>query len=261
METLQGKAVWLTGAGSGIGRAAAVALASGGARVVLSGRRRGPLDETAALIREAGGEALVEPLDVTDVHAVEVVVDVVRHRFGRIDILVNNAGVNIPERSWPEITPESWDYLVDVNLNGAFYCAHRVLEVMRRQRDGLIINIVSWAGRRVSPVSGVAYTAAKHALLAMNASLNMEEGRNGVRACAICPGEVATPILDQRPVPVSPEERAKVLQPEDLAETILFVSRMPRHVCLNEILITPTWNRTYIGAADRNPPASTGQRG
>ena len=103
----------------------------------------------------------------------------------------------------------------------------------------------SWAGRYDSYVAGAIYGASKHAVLALNASINIEEGPNGIRACAICPAEVATTILDSRPVPPSAEERAEMLQPEDLAETVLFVARMPARACLNEILISPTANRSY----------------
>ena len=110
------------------------------------------------------------------------------------------------------------------------------------------------ASQRAGGVSGVAYTAAKTALNALSESINVENCHLGIRACALCPGEVATEILDRRPVPPSPEDRARMVQEEDVGATILFIARMPRHVCLNEIHITPTWNRGYIGAADRDIP-------
>jgi NADP-dependent 3-hydroxy acid dehydrogenase YdfG len=246
MGSLEGKVAWITGAGSGIGQAGALALGSNGAKVILSGRTVGPLEETAARVRKGSGEARVEPLDVCDADAVKRVASAIQREYGRIDILVNNAGVNIVNRHWPEMAEEDWKRVVDINLNGAFHCVHAVLPRMRERGDGLIINIASWAGRFDTYVSGPSYNAAKHAMLAMNASLNIEEGRNGIRACAICPGEVATPILDQRPVPVSAEDRAKMLQTEDLGETILFVAQMPPRVCVNEILISPTWNRIHL---------------
>ncbi|MDH3645125.1 MAG: SDR family NAD(P)-dependent oxidoreductase, partial [Gammaproteobacteria bacterium] len=128
-------------------------------------------------------------------------------------------------------------------------CAKAVLPTMIEQRDGLIINISSWAGRHVSVVTGPAYTAAKHAMNAMNESLNMEAGIFGVRACAICPGEVATPILDNRPVPVTAEDRAKMVQSEDCGEIVRFLARLPSHVCINELTVSPTWNRGYVAQA------------
>jgi NADP-dependent 3-hydroxy acid dehydrogenase YdfG len=248
MQSLEGKVAWVTGAGSGIGRAASIALAGAGAEVALSGRRKAQLEETAKLVAEAGGRARVEPLDVTDSAAAQRVAERLRNELGRLDILVNNAGLNILERSWSALDPARVDEILGANLHGAFYCVVAVLPIMRAQKDGIIINIASVAGKQVSPLSGPGYTAAKHAVVAMNASINMEECTNGIRACAICPGEVATPILDQRPVPVSREDRAKMLQAEDLAATVLFVAQLPKHVCVSEILIAPTWNRGYIAA-------------
>jgi NADP-dependent 3-hydroxy acid dehydrogenase YdfG len=253
MDSLDGKVVWVTGAGSGIGQAAACALAAAGARVVLSGRRKEALDETSTIIAQAGGEAIAAPLDVSDLRAVQETAGTIDERFGQLDVLVNNAGINIAGRHWGNQDLGEWDRLLKININGVYYCVSAVLPVMRRQHDGLIINIASWAGRYSSYVAGAAYGASKHAVLALNATINMEECRNGIRACAICPAEVATPILDRRPVPVPAEERAKMLQPEDLAETILYVARMPPRACVNEILISPTWNRFFLDRPDVAP--------
>ncbi len=256
MGQLDGKVAWITGGGTGIGAAGAEAMAADGAEVIVSGRREAPLRETAETIRAAGGAAIVEPLDVADAAAVQAVADRIGERFGRLDILVNSAGLNPTKRHWSDVSIAGWDQVIRVDLDGAYYCCRAVLPMMRAQRGGLVINVSSWAGRHVGYVTGPAYTAAKHAMVAMNHSLNMEECANGIRACVICPAEVATPILDSRPVPVSAEDRAKMLQPEDLGQTILFVARMPSHVCLNEILISPTWNRAYLGAADMRRPAA-----
>src|SRR4051795_2853580 len=131
------------------------------------------------------------------------------------------------------------------DLNGPFYASRAVLPMMRAQKGGLIIQISSWAGRYVSRLTGPAYCAAKHGPVPLEERTNQEECVNGIRSCCICPGEVATPILDKRPVPVSDADKARMLQADDLGETILFVARMPAHVCFNEILISPTWNRSY----------------
>jgi NADP-dependent 3-hydroxy acid dehydrogenase YdfG len=139
-----------------------------------------------------------------------------------------------------------WNQLVEINLNGVLYCMRAVLPTMRRQQDGLIINVSSWAGRHVSKMPGPAYTTTKHAVSALTHSFNMDECVNGLRACCLSPGEVATPILKARPVPPAPEELARMLQPEDLGRTIAFVASLPPHVCVNEILISPTWNRGFI---------------
>ena len=254
MQSIEGKVAWVTGAGTGIGRAGAVALAEAGAKVILSGRRVPQLDDVAARIADAGGVAEVEPLDIADVEAVGVVASGIFERHGRMDILVNSAGLNTPNRRWRDITDESWSTIIDVNLNGAFNVSHAAVNVMRAQRDGLIINVSSMASQRVGGVSGIAYTAAKTALNTMNESINHENCHLGIRACALCPGEVATEILKLRPEPPSAKEQARMVQEEDVGEAILFIAQMPPHVCLNEIHITPTWNRSYIGALDRIIP-------
>lgn len=246
LRSIEGEVAWVTGAGSGIGRAAAIALAGAGARLCLSGRRTDALEETAAAIRSAGGEAVVAPVDMADAAAVEAVAGTVRERFGRCDILVNSAGLNVAKRSWSEIDPAGIDSVIGVDLNGPFYASRAVLPTMRAQGGGLIVQVSSWAGRYVSKLTGPAYSAAKHGLVALSESLNQEECGHGIRSCCICPGEVATPILDKRPVPVTPEDRARMLQADDMGELILFVARMPPHVCLNEILVSPTWNRGYL---------------
>lgn len=243
MASLDGKIAWITGAGSGIGQAGAVVLALNGATVVLSGRRGEPLNETAEAIKNADAQASVEALDVADKTAVAAVAGRIHDQHGRIDILVNSAGINIPNRRWADVTPNDWDQVVAIDLNGAYYCVAAVLPFMREAGGGLIINICSWAGRYDTFLTGPAYNAAKHGMLAMNASLNMDEGANGIRACAICPGEVATPIMQKRPVPPTAEEMSKMLQPEDMAETILYVAQMPERACVNEVLIGPTANR------------------
>jgi NADP-dependent 3-hydroxy acid dehydrogenase YdfG len=257
MQSIEGKVAWVTGAGSGIGRAASLALAKAGVRLALSGRRKAQLEETAKLIAAAGGHAEIEALDVTDSAAVTLTAERIVRQLGRLDILVNNAGLNIVERAWSALNPARIDEILGANLHGAFYCVVAALPIMRAHKDGLIINVASLAGKRVSPLSGAGYTAAKHAVVAMNASINMEEYANGIRACAICPGEVATPILDQRPVPVSEEDRARMLQAEDLGETVLFVARLPPHVCVSEILIAPTWNRGYVASWQQPPMRRT----
>jgi NADP-dependent 3-hydroxy acid dehydrogenase YdfG len=251
MGQLDGKVAWVTGAGTGIGEAGAKALAREGASVVLSGRRREPLDAVARAIETAGGRALVEPGDMTDAKRVTDIAESIRERFGRLDILVNNAGNNVKERSWKELTPERIDTVIDANLSSAFYCAWAALPMMREQKDGVLIHTASWAGRYVSVLSGPGYTAAKHGVVAMSHELNMEEFANGIRSTVLCPGEVATPILDRRPVPVSAEDKARMIQSEDMGEIILFVATRPKHIVLNEMVIGPTWNRGYVASNTR----------
>lgn len=247
MQTLTGKVGWITGAGSGIGAAAAEKLATAGMTVILSGRRKEPLETLAVDIRGKGGKADILPLDVTDKNAVSKARDRIARDHGRVDVLVNSAGLNVTERSWEKVSPDGWDSVINADLNGAFYCCKSVLNIMRQQKDGLIINVSSWAGVHPSKLTGPAYNAAKHAMVAMNESLNIEEGGNGIRACALCPGEVATPILDTRPHPPSQEERERMLQAEDLGDTILFLATLPARACVNSLVISPTMNRAYSG--------------
>ena len=197
-------------------------------------------------IADAGGTAEAIPLDVSVAADVDKAVGQILSRHGRIDLLVNSAGINVPKRSWADMELEGWNKLVDVNLNGVLYCMRAVLPAMRAQKDGCIINVASWAGRHVSKMPGPAYTTTKHAVLALTHSFNMDECVNGLRACCLSPGEVATPILKLRPVVPSEEEQARMLQSEDLGRTIAFVAGMPPRVCINEILISPTWNRTFV---------------
>jgi NADP-dependent 3-hydroxy acid dehydrogenase YdfG len=246
MRDISGQVAWVTGAGSGIGLAAALALAKAGLRLALTGRGRDALDRTADLVRAAGAEALVAPADMGVADDVQRAWEAVHAAWGRCDLLVNSAGLNVPQRGWNAITPAGIDAVVGVNLNGPFYASRAVLPTMRAQGSGLIVHVSSWAGRYVSKLTGPAYSAAKHGLVALSESLNQEECGHGIRSCCICPGEVATPLLDKRPVPVTAEDRGRMLQPEDLAETILFVARLPASVCVNEILISPTWNRGYL---------------
>lgn len=255
METLQGRVAWVTGAGSGIGEACAHALARLGATVVLTGRRREPLQQVAAAIAGEGGTAWVQPGDLSRAATSARIVAAIEKRFGRLDVLVNNAGLNVLERAWSKLAPAAVDEVVGANLSGAFYCVIATLPLMRRQGGGLLIHTASWAGRFVSPVSGPAYTASKHAVVAMSYSLNMEEFVHGIRSTVICPGEVATPILDKRPVPVSAADRARMLQSEDLARTIAHVALAPPHVCINEIVISPTWNRGFAKQIGVKPVA------
>ena len=252
MRNLQGKVAWVTGAGSGIGEAAALALAGEGMRVVLSGRRIDLLEAVAARI---GVNAEVLVLDVADKQAVMAAAERILMRHGRIDVLVASAGLNVRERNWHNLSLDDWDTVIRVDLDGAFYCCRAVLPAMKEQGDGLIVNISSWAGKHVSVVTGPAYSAAKHAMNAMTESLNMENGVYGIRACAICPGEVSTPILDRRPVPVTAEDRARMVQPEDCGAIIAFVAKLPNHVCINELTVSPTWNRGYVAQVRSTNPA------
>jgi NAD(P)-dependent dehydrogenase (short-subunit alcohol dehydrogenase family) len=255
MGTLDGKVAWITGAGTGIGRAGAIALAQEGAHVVLSGRTRATLDETAGLVVKSGGRCTIEPLDVADKTAVARVANSILGTHGRIDVLVNSAGINIRERTWGLVKPEGWDEVVRVNLDGTFYCCQAVLPSMRARRDGVVINVSSWFGKHIMGLAGPGYTASKFGVAAMTETINVEEGVNGIRACTVCPGEAATPIMERRPVKPPPHELERMLQEEDLGRVILFIATLPPRVCVNEIIVSPTHNRFYVGGLESATPA------
>src|SRR6195952_5437407 len=200
------RVAWVTGGGSGIGEAGAEALAVDGWTVVVSGRRKDALDTVVAKITKSGGKAEAIVLDVSKADDVSKAAEQILAKHGRIDLLVNSAGINVPKRSWADMELEGWDKLVEINLNGVLYCMRAVLPAMRRQKDGCIINVASWAGRPVSKMPGPAYTTTKHAVLALTHSFNMDE----------------------------------------CGRTIAFVASLPSRVCVNEILISPTWNRGFV---------------
>lgn len=245
---LANKVAWVTGAGSGIGAAVAKRLAELGATVVMTGRRREALKTVSDAIAQAGGKCWVQAGDLSRAATSKRIVAAIDKRYGRLDILVNNAGVNVPLRSWAELAADGVDSVMGANVNGAFYCSIAVLPIMRRQQDGVLIHTASWAGRFISTLAGPAYTASKHAVVAMSHSLNLEEFPNGIRSTVVNPAEVATEILDKRPIPVSKADRARMLQVEDLAASVAHVALAPAHVCINEILISPTWNRLAAAA-------------
>lgn len=250
METLSGKIAWITGAGGGIGESSAKALASSGAHVVLSGRRLEELERVAAEITAVGGKAEVAQLDVVDATATQAIADALIARLGSIDIFVANAGINVPNRSVAQITPTDFAKVVDINLNGVMNGILAVLPQMRAKGEGTLILTSSWAGRYPSRLTGPAYSASKHAVVALSHSINQDEGVNGIRCTALMPGEVATPIMQSRPKPPSPEDLARMLQAEDLGAMVRYIAEAPAHVCINEVLISPTWNRTFVGVAE-----------
>ncbi|MGH8737667.1 MAG: SDR family oxidoreductase [Burkholderiales bacterium] len=248
---LKGKVAWITGGGSGIGLAGGIELARAGAHVVISGRTARTNESGLAELKKHGS-AEATLLDVGDRAAVEKTAAEIEQRHGRIDILVTSAGTNIGggKRNLKTMSPEGWDDVVRINLSGLFYCCFAVLPGMRARKDGLIINISSWAGRYASTLTGPAYNATKRAVIALSESINMEECASGIRATSILPGEVATPILEKRPVPPSREERARMAQPEDFGKAILFIATMPARACVNELVISPTANRFYLGGIE-----------
>ena len=241
--------VWITGAGTGIGQAIALACAAAGARVALTGRTAAALEQTRAVVEAAGGTAVVVAADVTDEHAVTRAYQAVVDAFGPPAVLVNNAGANAKRRHWAQLSPADMAMVVDVNLKGPFLCTLAVLPAMRAAGGGTIIHVASVAGTGIFAVTGPAYTAAKHGARALSATLNAEEGIHGIRSICINPGEVATPIMDQRPRPPSAADRALMVQPQDIAAAAVFAATLPPRTCMAEMTIQPTDNAFYRATA------------
>jgi NADP-dependent 3-hydroxy acid dehydrogenase YdfG len=226
----------ITGAGTGIGRGIAIAFSAQGMRVALVGRTRETLEETAQCCE---GETLILESSVNDRDRLAAVVAETIEKLGPISILVNNAGMNTRERNLADMPPDQWDQVIDVNLTGAYNGFKAVLPCFREQGDGLVINISSMAGKSAGTVGGVAYSASKHGMGSLTQSINAEFREEGIRATCIYPGEVDTPILDKRPVPVSADKRAAALQPEDIAAAALMAANLPDRAIVEEITIFP----------------------
>ena len=230
----------VTGAGSGIGRSITAALAEMGLRVALVGRDREKLERARAGLARGRDSAFVAPCDISDRFAVKAVVDQVLTALGQIDVLVCNAGTNVKNRSLDALEPADWERMIAVNLTGAFNLVHHVLPSMRQRNNGLVIQICSVSGIRASTLGGAGYSASKFGQSALGICLGREEGARGIRSSVIYPGEVDTPILDARPIPVGPERRAVILQPEDIAAAVRFLVELHPRAHVPELVIKPT---------------------
>jgi NADP-dependent 3-hydroxy acid dehydrogenase YdfG len=229
----------ITGAGSGVGQAVALALGAENWQVALVGRRLEALNETLGLAAKFSGNLHSFPCDISDAAAVARMGREVLKKFETVDLLVNAAGTNAPRRSLAELSAEDYKRMIDTNLNGAYHCAQAFLPSMRARQAGTIVNIVSDAGKLASPKAGPAYVMSKFGLAGLTQSINAEERGNGIRACAIFPGDIDTPLLNMRPQPPGAEARQKMLQPEDVARCVLMVVKMPSRAIVEEILIRP----------------------
>jgi NADP-dependent 3-hydroxy acid dehydrogenase YdfG len=229
------KTAVITGAGSGVGAAIAIALAKQGWRVALLGRRREPLESVAA---QAPG-ALVIPCDVGQPEAVAAMGQRVLAEFSSVEVLVNAAGTNVPQRALEVLTLADYHEMMNANLNGAYYCVQAFLPQMRARGSGTIINIVSDAGKAASPKAGPGYVISKFGMAGLTSAINAEERTRGVRACAIFPGDIDTPLLAKRPVVPDATAREKMMQPEDLAECALLAINLPSRVIIEEMTVRP----------------------
>ncbi|MBM3836512.1 MAG: SDR family oxidoreductase [Verrucomicrobia bacterium] len=234
------KVAVVTGAGSGVGRAVAIALAKQNWKIAVLGRREAALQETAQLARQFYSEDwLICPCDIGQRKAVEKTAKRIFEKFSRVEALVNAAGTNVPNRSLEVLSIEDYNLMLDTNLNGAYYCIQAFLPSMRENKSGTIVNIGSDAGIQASAKSGPAYVMSKFGLRGLTQSINAEERGRRVRACSVLPGDIDTPLLERRPTPPTAEARTKMLRPEDVAECVLLAINLPPHAIVEEILIRP----------------------
>ena len=234
------KTAVITGAGSGVGRAVAIALAQQDWNVALVGRRESALLETMDLGGKHGTQALVCTCDIGDAAAVAEMGAAVLAEFREVEVLVNAAGTNAPQRSLEVLSLADYHAMIDTNMNGAYYCVQAFLPQMRARGSGTIVNIVSDAARQASPKAGPGYSMSKFGVVGLTQAINAEERPRGIRACAILPGDIDTPLLDKRPAPPDAAARAKMMRPEDIAECVLLAINLPARATIEEILIRPS---------------------
>jgi len=233
------KTAVVTGAGSGVGQAVALALLRQDWHVALVGRRSETLQQTVVLAGQRRDRLLVCPCDIADAAAVAQMAERVLAEFKEVEVLVNAAGTNAPKRALEVLSLEDYRAMIDTNLNGAYYCTQAFLPRMRARKSGTIVHIVSDAGKQANPKAGPAYVMSKFGLAGLTQSINAEERANGIRACAIFPGDIDTPLLDRRPAPPPAEARAKMLKSEDVAECVMLAINLPSRALVEEILIRP----------------------
>lgn len=239
MQKLAGQVAIVVGASSGMGRAAAVALAREGVRVMAAARRDTELAALRDEVTTAGGVLDVCQVDASQRGDVDRLIAITIERFGRIDLLVYAAGINLPDRSLERLAPENWERLLVTNLSGAFHCTQAVLPTMRRAGGGIIVYLSSGCVQ-TPDVSGVAYQASKHGLVGLAHGTRVEEQRNGIRTTIIFPGLCDTEILNQRPVPTPRDVLEQALRPEDIAEAVVFVAKLPPRACVPELQLRPS---------------------
>ena len=243
MGVMDGKVSIITGAGTGIGRSAALLFAEAGSDLILAGRRKAPLDEVAELASEHGVEVEVRSTDLEDGDAAAALGEWTLGRFGKVNTLVNNAGHSSRVRSIRYVGPEEWDSVFKVNVEGVYRLTQSVLGNMIERGEGTVITVSSMAALTPGLMGGAPYSAAKAASLNMIRGMNTELAKHGIRACAIMPGEVDTPILENRPRPPDHDDRSTMMQAEDIAQAIFLCAAMPQRTIVEQVVMIPTTRR------------------
>lgn len=229
----------VTGAGSGVGQATALKLASLGWRVALVGRRPDALMETVRLAGSSAALLTSIPCDIGDPSAVRRMAEQVLREFQHVEVLVNAAGTNAPNRALEVLSLEDYHGMMNANLHGAFYCAQSFLPDMRSRASGTIINVVSEAGKQASPKAGPGYVMSKFGMAGLTQAINAEERPRGIRATSIFPGDIDTPLLSKRPVVPDAAARARMMKAEDIADCVVFCIQLPSRVVIEEMLVRP----------------------
>ena len=232
------KTAVVTGAGSGVGRATAVKLVAEGWSVALVGRREDALRETATATGRPDA-CRVEPCDVGRAEDVRAMASRVVAAWGGVEVLVNAAGTNVPRRALEVLSDADYHLMIDANMHGAYYCAQAFLPGMRERGSVTIVNVVSDAGKQASPKAGPGYVMSKFGLAGLTQAVNAEERARGVRAIAIFPGDIDTPLLDKRPVVPDATARERMMKAEDIADCALFCAQLPSRVIVEEMLVRP----------------------
>ena len=238
--TLNNQNVLVLGASSGIGRDTAILFARAGARVMAAARRGDRLATLQSELAAEGKKLEIQTADAASLADMEALAKTTESKLGSIDMVVYVTGTNIPDRSMKRLTPPTWDMMISVNLNGAFYITQAVLPKMRERGSGYLIYVSSISGQ-IPDVSGAAYQASKRGMLGLAHAIRVEEKENGIRTCVIMPGLVESELLEKRPVKPTPEMLAKAMQPLDVAEAILSVAQLPARVTVPELMIVPTY--------------------
>lgn len=238
---LKDKVAVVTGAGKGIGRQTALSLAQAGAHVAISARSKDLLEDVAGQVEQTGREALVFAADMSDEQNIKAFIDKTVEHFGRIDILVNNAGVGYfaPIAEFPT---DKWDEMFNLDVRAVFLLTREALPYLRKAGEADIVNVVSLSGKHAF-AGGGGYGAAKHALLGFTRCLMFEERDNGIRVLALCPGSVDTDFFDNPLTRHMAPEPGRAMQPEDIADTILHMIRLPYRATISEIDIRPSPRR------------------
>ena len=243
MDSLKGKSVILTGAGSGIGRVTAKMLGELGANVFVVGRRENLLKESVKEIEDAGGKGAYLSADLEDGDSAANVAKEAIKAFGNIQYLVNNAGHSSKVRSMRYAEKDDWQFVLNVNVEGVYRLTQAILPNMIENGGGTVVTISSMAAINPGLMGGVPYSSAKAAVAAMMTAMRQELREHGIRSCTIYPAEVDTPILDNRPLPPDEQARSTMMQPEDIAETILLCMRMPHRTIIQDLIVSPTIQR------------------